>query len=219
MATPTMKTSLLLLGALVLGTQPVHASVLAADAACLKSALTPFGAERAGNKDGSIPAWNGGMITASAADQAGGRRTDPFKDEKPLYSVSAKTMVQHAERLSDGTKALLQKYPDSYRLDVYPTHRTATAPQWVYDNTLRNATQAKVVVGPAGPMPFWFAQKLEANHAAKRGWEALSPSRQKEILRYFAGLKSLAAQERNTERALLVLAGGKARFMARSWND
>ena len=31
------------------------------------------------------------------------------------------------------TQALLRKYPDSYRIDVYPTHRTAAAPQRVYD--------------------------------------------------------------------------------------
>jgi len=47
----------------------------------------------------------------------------------------------------------------------------------------------------------------------------LIPSRQKEILRYFAGLKSAEAQERNLQRAIHVLSGGKARFMARSWNE
>lgn len=72
--------------------------------------------------------------------------------------------------------------------------------------------------GPADPMPLWFAEKLERDQAAKRGWEGLSPSRQKEILRYLAGLRSKEARERNTERALHVLAGGKARFMARAWN-
>ena len=56
------------------------------------------------------------------------------------------------------------------------------------------------------------------NPAAKLGWKALTPSRQKEILRYFAGLKSPQAQRRNVQRALQVLAGGKARFMGRSWN-
>jgi hypothetical protein len=148
-----MNTQLLLLGALALSALPAQAGVSAAEAARLKTELTPLGAERAGNKSGSIPAWSGGATTASAADKSGGRRGDPFKDEKPLYTVSAKTMAQHADQLSDGTKALLQKYPDSYRLDVYPTHRTAAAPQWVYDNTLRNATQARLVDGPAGPTP------------------------------------------------------------------
>jgi hypothetical protein len=72
--------------------------------------------------------------------------------------------------------------------------------------------------GPANPMPTWFARALRQNPSAQSGWDSLSPSRQKEILRYLAQLKSPEAQKRNVERALHVLAGAKARFMARSWN-
>jgi hypothetical protein len=72
--------------------------------------------------------------------------------------------------------------------------------------------------GPAHPMPSWFGNELDRNPVAKQGWDDLTPSRQKEILRYFAGLRSPQAQQRNVQRALHVLAGGKARFMARSWN-
>ena len=49
-------------------------------------------------------------------------------------------MDQYADKLTDGTKALLKKYPETFRVDVYKTHRTAAAPQWVYDNTFKNAT-------------------------------------------------------------------------------
>jgi len=73
--------------------------------------------------------------------------------------------------------------------------------------------------GPARPMPRWFAGPLARNRRATAGWERLSPSRQKEIIRYFAALKSPAAQARNVKQALHVLAGGKARFMARDWNS
>jgi hypothetical protein len=71
--------------------------------------------------------------------------------------------------------------------------------------------------GPAHPMPPWFSDELDRNAAASRGWDSLPPSRQKEILRYFAALKSSEAQQRNVQRALHVLAGGEARFMGRSW--
>jgi len=37
----------------------------------------------------------------------------------------------------------MKKYPD-YRIDVYQTRRTNAAPQWVYDNTFKNATNAKL---------------------------------------------------------------------------
>jgi hypothetical protein len=72
--------------------------------------------------------------------------------------------------------------------------------------------------GPADPMPRWFSTALNRNPSAKKGWAALPPSRQKEILRTFGRLKSPEARNRNLEKALHVLSGGKARFMARSWN-
>ena len=120
------------------------AAVGAEEAAKLGTTLTPLGAEKAGNKDGSIPAWDGGLTKVPAGFKAGGRRDqDPYASEKPLYSITAKNMGQYADKLSDGAKAMLTKHA-SYRIDVYPTHRTAAAPQWVYDNTRKNATAAKL---------------------------------------------------------------------------
>ncbi|WP_274381682.1 DUF1329 domain-containing protein, partial [Massilia cavernae] len=123
------------------------AAVPADEAARLKTELTPLGGEKAGNKDGSIPAWSGGYTTPIAGDKAGGRRGDPFKDEKPLFSITAKNAEQYADKLTDGTRALLKKYPSTYRVDIYKTHRTAAAPQWVYENTLKNATRGKLEGG------------------------------------------------------------------------
>jgi hypothetical protein len=129
------------------------AAVSAEEAATLKTSLTPMGAEKAGNKDGSIPAWTGGLTTPTPGFVNGGRRPDPFAADKPLYSVTAKNMAQYADKLTDGSKALLQKYPASYRIDVYATRRTAAAPQYVYDNTLKNAGRAKLVDSSSGPIP------------------------------------------------------------------
>ena len=70
--------------------------------------------------------------------------------------------------------------------------------------------------GPAA-LPSWFRIPLSRNAAAKRAWGMLTPSRKKEIVRYLAALKSDEARERNVVRALRVLSGAKARFMARSW--
>lgn len=135
------------------------AAVTPTEAARLKSDLTPLGAERAGNKDGTIPAWEGGYTQVWPGYQSGQPRPDPFANEKPLFQITAKNMDQYADKLSDGTKALLQRYP-TYRIDVYPTHRTAAAPQWVYDNTFRNATHARLTYngmsmeGAYGGIPF-----------------------------------------------------------------
>jgi hypothetical protein len=73
--------------------------------------------------------------------------------------------------------------------------------------------------GPLHSMPAWFSKDLFSNPLAKKGWDQLAPSRQKEILRYFAQLKSHEAKQRNVKNALHVLVGGKGRFMGRFWND
>lgn len=125
----------------------------------LKSTLTPVGAERAGNADGTIPAWTGGLVDSSAAVK--GPRLDPFAEERPLFSITAQNWMDHADRLPEGAKHLLQTRP-GYRMDIYPTHRTAAAPQSVYDAIFRNATQARPapegiqygVEGAIGGIPF-----------------------------------------------------------------
>ena len=144
---------------LALGTSiSAWAGVSAEDAARLKTELTPLGGERAGNKDGTIPAWTGGYTTPIAGFKNGGRRGDPFANEKPLYSITEANMAQYADKLTDGTQALLKKYSKTFRVDVYKTYRTAAAPQWVYDNTLKNATSAtldgEVLKGAYGGIPF-----------------------------------------------------------------
>jgi hypothetical protein len=73
--------------------------------------------------------------------------------------------------------------------------------------------------GPMHPMPAWFRAALANNLRAEKTWMALPPSRKKELLRYFSRLKSTEAQARNLQRAIHVLAGGKARFMGRAWNE
>ena len=163
------------------------AAVTVEEAARLRTTLTPMGAERAGNKEGSIPAWDGGVTKAPADYQSGSPRPDPFPADKPVLSISAKNMDAHAARLSDGVKALMKKYPD-FRIDVYPTRRTAAAPQYVYDNTFRNATHARLVdngqgvEGAFGGIPFPIAKdayEVILNHRlAWRGVNVQLPTRQ-----------------------------------------
>jgi hypothetical protein len=123
------------------------AAVSADEAKQLGATLTPWGAEKAGNKDGTIPEWTGQVkIPASYDPKKPGVRPDPFADEKPLFSISAQNMDKYGDKLSEGVKALMKKYP-TYRVDVYPSHRTQALPQYVIDNTIKNATACKGVDG------------------------------------------------------------------------
>ena len=140
-----MKHTFKLLAAVVAGSAALasQAAVTADEAKALSTTLTAVGAEKAGNKEGTIPAYTGGLTTPPASFKAGqGLRPNPFASEKPRFSIDAKNMAQHTGNLTEGTKALLQKYP-TYRVDVYPTHRTVAFPKFVTDNTAKNAVKAK----------------------------------------------------------------------------
>ena len=118
-------------------------AVSAVEAKKLGTTLTAVGAEKAGNADGSIPPYTGGLTTPPANFKAGsGVRPDPFANEKPLFSINANNMSQYANKLTEGVKALMKKYPTTYRIDVYKTHRTVSMPQYVLDNTALNAVKA-----------------------------------------------------------------------------
>ena len=88
--------------ALLLAGQAAQAGVSADEAAKLKSELTPLGAEKAGNKDGTIPPWTGGYTTVPAGYQSGQKRIDPFAAEKPLLTITAANLAQHAGKLDEG---------------------------------------------------------------------------------------------------------------------
>ena len=144
---------------------PAFAAVSDAQAEQLKSTLTPVGAERAGNKDHSIPAWTGGYTTAPPGYREGDVRPDPFAGEKRLFAITSKNIDTYADRLPEGAKALFRKYPD-YRMDIYPTQRSAAMPPAVYASIYQNATRAHAapqgiaygVEGAVGGIPFPIPQ-------------------------------------------------------------
>ncbi len=120
--------------------RPARAQSAALDPTLLTSTLTPMGAERAGNADGSIPAWTGGVVSPPIpVDQP--RAVRLFEDEAPLYTVDASNMAQYQNLLTPATQLQMTKF--GLRIKVYPTHRTSAAPQYVYDNTAKNVTSAQ----------------------------------------------------------------------------
>jgi hypothetical protein len=122
---------------LALSTGRAFAQQTAPDPKLLSSTLTPLGAERAGNADGSIPAWTGGMVDPTAAVDI-----LVFTDEQPLLVIDANNASQYQDLLNAGTMAMISGA--GFSLHVYPTHRTAAAPQYVYDNTVLNVTRAQL---------------------------------------------------------------------------
>jgi hypothetical protein len=117
------------------------AAVSEQEAARLGKDLTPVGAEKAASKDGAVPAWDGGMTKVPAGWKPG--RLDPYKDDKPLYSVDASNLDKYADKVPPGQAALIKAYK-GYKLDVYPSHRSCPAPDIVAERTKKNATYAKI---------------------------------------------------------------------------
>lgn len=149
-----MKKSGLLLSTLCLTlsvSSVVDAKVSKKEADKLRTVLTPVGAERAGNADGSIPEWRGGIQFPPASyKQPGQHHPDPFPSDQPLFTVTAQNMDKYSDYLTEGQKGLLRTYPDSFKMPIYKTRRTFAAPQWVYDNTYNNALKAKLAEGGNG---------------------------------------------------------------------
>jgi hypothetical protein len=107
--------------------------------------LTPVGAERAGNADGSIPAWTGGFHPGQMPrpHTPGDRPRDPFPDEQPLFVITRENYRQHAAQLSEGHQRLFERDP-GYRMPVYRTHRTAAFPAAIYRATTDNLGHASL---------------------------------------------------------------------------
>ena len=114
------------------------------DSSKLGRDLTPLGGEMKCNADGSIPAWTGGITTPPAGYKAGDHHPDPFAGDQPLYTVTPANVGQYEGRLSTGHKSVLATYP-GYKLIVYPSHRSVSNPQRVYDGTRQNVTSAQLV--------------------------------------------------------------------------
>jgi len=106
--------------------------------------LTPLGAERAGNADGTIPEWTGGITTPPPGFKEGMHYIDPFADDKILFTITSKNVDQYADKLTPGQIALFKTYPD-YKMNIYPTRRSASFPERIYKKALENAKTASLV--------------------------------------------------------------------------
>ncbi|WP_085284681.1 DUF1329 domain-containing protein [Colwellia chukchiensis] len=130
---------------IALASTTANAKITEQEAAKLQKELTPFGAVRAASADGSIPAWTGGITEAPAGYKVGDHHIDPFADDKVLYTITSSNLAQYKSLLTPGQIKLFETYPDSYKMNVYQTRRSASYPAHVYQATLDNAVRAELV--------------------------------------------------------------------------
>lgn len=107
---------------------PSFAKITPEQAVRLGNDLTPLGGTMAGNVDGTIPAYTGGMDTPPAGWTPDKGYIDPFFNEQPLFTITAANMAQHEGKITAGMRALLIRYPQ-FKMPIYPTHRTASLPE------------------------------------------------------------------------------------------
>jgi len=175
----TLLASCFALTAIGFAAPQANAKVDAAKAAELGGPkLTCIGAERAGSP-GGVAEYTGKYLKSwPGMTKPYGYEPGPYADEKPLFTITAKNMAQYEAKLTEGQKALLKQYPDSYRMNVYQSHRDFGTADWVCDTVKKNATTAEVVndglgiTGISGGIPFPFPKDgLEAI------WNVINPNR------------------------------------------
>ncbi|MCK5873784.1 MAG: DUF1329 domain-containing protein [Alcanivoracaceae bacterium] len=161
----------------------VQAKVPATEAAKLgTSAITPMGAQVPGNgKDVStglgIPAWSGGITRneiPKSYTQAGQHHPDPFEADKVLFTITNQNQGQYADKLPAGVQAMLRTYPDTFKLNVYQSRRTTSAPDWVNKNTKDNAARTVLtdtgVENSFGGVPFPMLHGSNEEKAKQAIW-------------------------------------------------
>lgn len=174
---------------------PVIASVSEQEAKRLDGDLTPIGAERAGNAAGTIPAWDGGLRLPppGIGFQPGGHHPDPFASDKPLYTVTRDNMAQYDALLAKGYKAMLEAFPESFVMNVFPTRRACAFSEYVYDALKRNAVNAKMInnengvtgalMGAPFPIPqsareiLWNHELAYRGHTMRRETGSTTPTK------------------------------------------
>lgn len=121
-----------------------QAKVSVEEAARLGNDLTRSGAEQAGNEAGTIPDYSGGLPQQGSI--AGNYPSNAKIDaEEPLFTITQANMDEYRDKLTVGHQELLRRYPDTYKMEVYKTHRTVSWPEHILKATKRNASEAILI--------------------------------------------------------------------------
>ncbi len=169
---------------------PVEAKVSAEEAQKLKDGtLTPLGANPKGNEAGTIPPWEGGITEYPDGYEKGMRQIDPFPGDKVQFTITAANASEYADKLSPGQLSMFQRYPNTYKMNVYPTRRSASYPQRYYDYAFKNATTA--VMGEGGNGVLNSAESVPfpiPKHGLECMWNHLTRYRGATLFRTYASV-------------------------------
>ncbi len=141
--------------------------------------LTCMGAEKTGTASG-VAEYTGKWLGAAPGmtGEIGRISGDPYSSEKPLFTITAQNYTQYADRLGEGQKAMFRKYPASFRMNIYASHR-----DFRYDDSIcrviaQNAEEAElgsegksVINGHMGASPFPFPK-----NGQELLWNAVMPA-------------------------------------------
>ncbi len=120
------------------------------DSAALGKTLTPMGSEVAANADGSIPGLD---------RRPGEQRRHRRQQGRLQRSVCRRETVVHGhgkergavrEAFSPGQIALFKRFPDTYKMNIYPSHRSANLPKEVLAASRENVAKTSMADGGNG---------------------------------------------------------------------
>ena len=141
--------------AMMLATAPISAisKVSEEEAAQLGNELTPVGADPSANADGTIPAWSGSMQGLPDGLTYGGPGTNPpnpYASDEVLHRITAENVGEFKDFLSPGLQALFAAYPETFRVNVFPTHRDGAYSGLFLERARYNAVNAELYNGEDG---------------------------------------------------------------------
>jgi hypothetical protein len=123
----------------------VHGAVTLEERATISiegTELTAAGATRAGNAEGTIPAWKNEKIALPEEHKTGEFLPDPFVDDAVKFTITAQNFREHNEKLSKGQIAMFKTYPE-YFMNIYPTRRSVVYKTYIYEAALKNLDRSK----------------------------------------------------------------------------
>lgn len=163
--------------ALVLGAVNANAKVSSSEANKLGKSLTPFGSIQSGNKANTIPEWRGGITKPPAGYSGTGQHhIDPFARDEIKFTVDKKNYKGFKKYLTPGQYEMFEAYGDTFKLNVYPTHRSNSMPDWILENTKKNALTSKLtrngvgITNAYGGIPFPILHGKNSEKALQAIW-------------------------------------------------